>query len=517
MSAFDWRSTKLLIIDSDAKFCDWAKALFDGVRATSSVYRDGESALDSVRGGFTPDLVVLELELPRLPAPTLIRRFRNPDTMPVPNAPIVVTSKDPNKIPGLMRSACLAGIESFLKKPTPDEQFIKRIQSTIVRPKRFVATRTYYGPDRRQEPPLEPEYKGPERRREQINCTPRPTAKSNGGSLVDAAPAGKKPSGGKIDDLPAAQKPVKTNGAVETAPDASPPKQKAPLKDADALALARSTKAKAAGDAPVARPAKATPPQSTADKQAAQKKPASKPVASPAAERTGKKPTGGKLEAASNGARPRPSSGKLEAAADKPSKKKRSSDEDWKSALGKAEKDKKKKNGKTPDVDVEAVLAGHATWLKSRGTRGQKAALEGKDLYGVDLNGANLTSANIRNAVLADANLSGAVLESADLRYVDLTGSVVSDGNLAVANMRHANMKAANLERAILRGVDLAGACLTNAILVETDFTGANLLSTDVRDADLSGSVGLTQRQIGKIIANSKTKLPAGLRRPKTD
>lgn len=505
MTTFNWTAINLLVLDSERDYCDWAKSLFDEQNINEcAVFREGESALDAIRGGFIPDLILIELELAMPPSPTWIRRYRNPDTIPVPNQPVVVTSANPNKTPGLMRSACLVGIESFIKKPTPDDQFLKRVQATIMRPRRFVASRTYYGPDRRQLPPMTTEYKGSERRQKIAPCPPRPIISSGEPLVIDTAPARVKPSGGKLDMGPAATKPEKS--AEPLLDPLSPVPTKPVKKDGPPLETAPAEKPAAppAKNAPIASKPVASAPTPVTGTPETKRSPAT----SPDKPQADKALTGKKAAIAA----------KLGQAKKPPADKKSSSEEDWKSALGKEEKkEKSKESNNEVSAQVQSAIKDHQIWLKTRGEKGTKATLEGMDLHGMDLHGANLSNANIRNAILSDANLANASLESADMRTIDLSSAVVSDGNLAVANMRHANLKSANFERAILRGVDLAGACLTNANLTETDFTGANLLSTDLRDADLSTAIGITQRQVAKIIANTKTKLPSGIRRPKVD
>ncbi len=81
----------------------------------------------------------------------------------------------------------------------------------------------------------------------------------------------------------------------------------------------------------------------------------------------------------------------------------------------------------------------------------------------------------------------------------DLFGKDLRKMNLRNANLRGSCLIAANLE-----GMDLSGA----------DFIGADLRDTNIRGADLSKSIFLTQFQINVARGNAKTKLPQGLSRP---
>ena len=102
---------------------------------------------------------------------------------------------------------------------------------------------------------------------------------------------------------------------------------------------------------------------------------------------------------------------------------------------------------------LDEILKKHKKWLK--GTRGERADLEGADLEGANLRGADLEGANLRGADLEGANLRGANLEGADLE-----GANLRRANLEGANLRGANLRGADLEGANLREANLDYSCL---------------------------------------------------------
>lgn len=115
------------------------------------------------------------------------------------------------------------------------------------------------------------------------------------------------------------------------------------------------------------------------------------------------------------------------------------------------------------DMDLSAVLSGHAQWLT--GTGGTRANLTGANLHRADLAWADLawarlTGANLHGADLANARLTGANLDGADLHGADLHGA-----DLTKANLHGANLAKADLYGAALDGADLAGANLESARL----------------------------------------------------
>ncbi len=82
-----------------------------------------------------------------------------------------------------------------------------------------------------------------------------------------------------------------------------------------------------------------------------------------------------------------------------------------------------------------------------------------------------------------------------------------------------ADLLGADLRGADLRGAELRGALLIAADLRDADLAGAELIGADLRDALLHGAqleraIYLTQTQVDAARGDSRTRLPAALRRP---
>lgn len=514
MADLDWTQQRILVVDSDVTYLEWVVHLFEYVGiAEVKAAKDGDKALEILQSGYDADVIILELEMqPRnlkgMNSVSFVRRVRDAEQVPYNDIPIVITSPDAKKNPGLLRSICLGGIESFVTKPSSIEQFLKRIGKTIQMPLRFVAHRSYFGPERRQFPPVA--YDGKERRRSRPSATLlsryiRAAEKSDlstnemSALINNANNAVEQAIEQAIEQEPLA---ARADKGANPAPASSP--------SAAALAAQPMGKERGKGAKTASPTAK---PTSDKTKQDAIKSPPARKSVKPAPAPAKKAKTRNwddDLTDAPPPEKEKKNGGLLSGLLGK--KKKKNSQDDWDEALG----PDKKKNGKAEKTgpDVGAIAEKHQAWLLSHGREGEKAVLKGMDLHGASLHGLNLKNANLQDAILSDADCSDANLEGADLRRIDLSGSTVTNGNLAVCNMRHANLKAANLDGAILRGVDLAGACLSLGSFKETDMTGSNLLGTDLRDADLSQTVGLQQRQLNKVVGDSSTTLPPGLRVP---
>ena len=466
----DWNKKRYLIVDGDEKFRSWSEGVLRKVGATE--VRSVPTCKDGfvLQKEYRADVLLVDLQLRDMHPVDFMRRVRKleeegqAETLIIP----VTASADA----AILRQACLAGIQSFIRKPTDVDNFIKRVEGALINPRRFVFGRRYFGPERRLK---QTAYEGAERRRPTAApvAPPRPTA-------ADATPvvAGKKkPTAAAQPAKPAAAtQPAKPAAAAQPAKPAAaaqPAKPAAAAQPAKPAAPAQPTKPAAA-----AQPTKPTAPAAPAKKTAVPKTPAETPLA--------KKP----------------------AVVDEPE----SLIDDGGITL-------------IADTDVAAIdedlspgvkqaIENHMTWLRTGGEEGERASLQGSDLHGAHLGRIDLSNVNLREADLSDADCAGINLQGADLRQANLSHANITEGNLGVAKLRHSSFKNTRLDGANLRGADLAGATFHGASLKEADFTGANLLSTDFLETDLSRSKGLDQRQFNSATADSTTVLPGGLRLP---
>lgn len=88
------------------------------------IARDGEQALLMLsNGALVPDLVILDLNIPRIPGVSLLERWKNVDT------PVVVFSSSLNEAE---RERVLAlGAREFVSKPTDLQAFIDAVYEII--------------------------------------------------------------------------------------------------------------------------------------------------------------------------------------------------------------------------------------------------------------------------------------------------------------------------------------------------------------------------------------------------
>src|SRR5215217_23333 len=160
--------------------------------------------------------------------------------------------------------------------------------------------------------------------------------------------------------------------------------------------------------------------------------------------------------------------------------------------------------------------------------RAHEAALE---KY-VEHLGKLLTEQQLRHAA-ADDHLRAvarahtlAVLEGLDPDRKRVLLGLLHESNLIhrdkpIISLLGANLKGANLHGANLKGADLRGAALREANLKEANlqkalFAGVNLQGANLEKANLQEATALTQEQLEHASGDENTKMPEGLKVPKS-
>ncbi len=115
----------VLIIEDDTRIANWVKVYFERAGFSAEVAHDGEAGLDLAR--FTnPDLIILDLMLPRLNGVDLCRVLRRDSDVPI----IMLTAREAHveRIIGLN-----SGADDYIVKPFDPEEVIARAQAVLRR------------------------------------------------------------------------------------------------------------------------------------------------------------------------------------------------------------------------------------------------------------------------------------------------------------------------------------------------------------------------------------------------
>ncbi|MDE1152614.1 MAG: response regulator [Micavibrio sp.] len=158
--SYQFKNITVLVVESTRAMFDLTRSVLQtfGVNQVYSAYGCDEGYDTFCR--VNPDLVVIDwLEDPNNGL-ELTRRIRTNRNSPNPFIPIVLMTGYSQKKRVLQ--ARDSGITEFLVKPFTAKALYQKIEQLIERPRHFVSTENYFGPDRRRK--REGDYRGPDRR-----------------------------------------------------------------------------------------------------------------------------------------------------------------------------------------------------------------------------------------------------------------------------------------------------------------------------------------------------------------
>lgn len=122
--------------------------------------QDGQSGLDLFQSE-KPDLVLLDWEMPGIDGLGVAKRLRDRSWSHNAFVPILMVTAYSEK--GRVVAARDAGVGDYLTKPVNPKNLYEKIVGMVIDQRPFIATKDYFGPDRRR--PNPPTYFGAERRR----------------------------------------------------------------------------------------------------------------------------------------------------------------------------------------------------------------------------------------------------------------------------------------------------------------------------------------------------------------
>ncbi len=110
------------------------------------------------------DLIIVDYQMPVLDGIDFVRLVRKGADSPNPYVPIVMLTAHADREHVI--AARDAGVSEFLRKPVTATSLYERIVAIIERPRLFIRTKSYLGPDRRRHD--NDAYRGEERRADKL-------------------------------------------------------------------------------------------------------------------------------------------------------------------------------------------------------------------------------------------------------------------------------------------------------------------------------------------------------------
>lgn len=188
--------------------------------------------------------------------------------------------------------------------------------------------------------------------------------------------------------------------------------------------------------------------------------------------------------------------------------------------------------------DLREIISSHNRWLRSGGTEGERANLEGAFIGGVELNGVDFRNANMKNVNFELTSLDGARFSLAELsgarfyksslfgaKFIRtiLSGARLIESNLATASFYRAELVKARVIRCNFNKTNLQKTNFAEAFVKESSFHNAKIWSCaferafvykskfcwmDCRQANLSDAKFVSNDFLGASINILPGKIP---------
>lgn len=159
--SYNLENLRVLVVDDNSHVRTLVRTIMQalGVRDVD-VANDGMAGFEAfIRLEY--DIVVTDLEMRPLTGIDFIDLLRTSPKSPNPFIPVIMVTAFTDR--ERVEKARDHGVTEFLAKPFTVESLLSRVMAIIERPRPFVRTSEYFGPDRRRH--TDEFYSGPERRK----------------------------------------------------------------------------------------------------------------------------------------------------------------------------------------------------------------------------------------------------------------------------------------------------------------------------------------------------------------
>ena len=158
--AYDFSTVSVLIVEDNQPMVTLLKTLLNtfGIEKIFTA-KDGDEGFDVFKKE-SPDLVISDWMMKPVDGISFTRRIRNDSMSPNQFVPVILMTGFSEK--RRVMQARDAGVTEFLVKPFNARDLYRRISQIIERPRQFVRSEDFFGPDRRRKSAKD--YGGPERR-----------------------------------------------------------------------------------------------------------------------------------------------------------------------------------------------------------------------------------------------------------------------------------------------------------------------------------------------------------------
>jgi CheY-like chemotaxis protein len=151
---------RFLVVDDNAHMINIVKTILRGFGATQ-IYeaRDATEAFHRLKHDSI-DIVITDYQMEVLDGVEFVQLIRNSSDSPNRYVPIIMLTAHSER--SRVTAARDAGTNEFCCKPVTALELHRKVVAVVDRPRPFIKTQGYFGPDRRRK--MDDKYMGPERR-----------------------------------------------------------------------------------------------------------------------------------------------------------------------------------------------------------------------------------------------------------------------------------------------------------------------------------------------------------------
>jgi YesN/AraC family two-component response regulator len=140
---------KVLVVDDEHYMRKVVRTLLMSI-GVRTIYEaaDGVSGLELIRTR-SPDIAIVDWEMPGLDGRGFVRAIRSPETFPYPDIPIIMLTGHSER--SRVISAMESGVHEFLLKPVSSKALSDRLMAVLNNPRKLIRRGDYYGPEPRKQ------------------------------------------------------------------------------------------------------------------------------------------------------------------------------------------------------------------------------------------------------------------------------------------------------------------------------------------------------------------------------
>lgn len=154
----------ILLVDDNANMRSIMAAMLKSVGVGRISEAENRNQAFDLAHRHVIDIAIVDFRMEPVDGVALTRLLREEATSPHPYLPIIMMTGHSER--SRVTEARDAGVNEFVTKPVIISDLMKKIEAVILKPRAFVRTETFFGPDRRRTIMLD--YEGPFRRKSDL-------------------------------------------------------------------------------------------------------------------------------------------------------------------------------------------------------------------------------------------------------------------------------------------------------------------------------------------------------------